>query len=272
MPEVRESPLVVAPSNTPDAEKVNSAVGKSFASVSKWARSAMRAVVVASVIVAGSFVVGETSSAKEAHMKVAEALHTIDTLKSETPQRINELLSDVSLNCLHRDCKAESLRPRTDDEETIDLPSSQGEHSEIKDLLALSEIGVGVIEDHVYKIEINKFADEQGKGVFEQVIYCFGSEGDPEGYVVDWRLLKKHNQIPRRDWKQEHYKYVTIWHDGEVLRKVRSEYSDESNTQYDPELKDRDTLPKERRRLLGKMPIPPHPQRNTDDDVAPSPH
>ena len=105
-----------------------------------------------------------------------------------------------------------------------------------------------VAEDRVDLIEVNHFYDEHGKHVFDQLIYYDWSETDSRYQVRAWRLLKKKTQLPSRDWT--HDDYVAVWQDGDVLRRVRAESVRESWTQYDPELAEREYLPKEKRRDL----------------------
>jgi hypothetical protein len=70
--------------------------------------------------------------------------------------------------------------------------------------------------------------------------------------VRAWRLLKNASQRPRKDFASGDY--VAVWHDGDVLREVRSPATRETWTQYDPELVEREFLPKERRAELMKSP------------------
>ena len=104
--------------------------------------------------------------------------------------------------------------------------------------------------DTVDLIEVNHFYDEQGRLVFDQVIFYDWSPAQSRYQVRDWRLLKTPAQLPRRNWSRD--EFVAIWHDGEVLRKVRAQAIRESWTQYDPELVEREYLPKEKRRELRK--------------------
>lgn len=107
-----------------------------------------------------------------------------------------------------------------------------------------------VAHDEVDLIEVNHFYDEQGRLVFDQVIFYDWSSQESRFHVRAWRLLKSPAQIPRRNWTCGDF--LTIWHDGEVLRKVRSKGIHETWTQYDPELLEREYLPKEKRRELRK--------------------
>lgn len=149
------------------------------------------------------------------------------------------------------------------------------------------------IEDRVDLMEVNHFYDEQGRKVFDQVIFY---AWNPQRYsvecgfwdtttefrmvappcakeyvreiaapetvfvsnreevwhgfdVVAWRLVKSPDQLPRPD--RLHGGYVAVWHDNGLLRRVRSDAFRETWTQYDPELVEREFLPKDQRRGLG---------------------
>ena len=67
--------------------------------------------------------------------------------------------------------------------------------------------------------------------------------------VRAWRLVKNPSQLPQRDWADGRL----LWPCGktaEQLRHVRSQSIRETWTQYDPELVEREYLPKERRKEL----------------------
>lgn len=121
-------------------------------------------------------------------------------------------------------------------------------------LAVVSVIGLHPIDDvtvdEVDLIEVNHFYDEQGRLVFDQIIFYDWSGADNRFHVRDWRLLKSPAQLPRRNWNQD--VFWAIWHDGELLRKVRAKCIHETWTQYDPELMEREHLPKEKRRQLRK--------------------
>ncbi len=104
--------------------------------------------------------------------------------------------------------------------------------------------------DTVDLAEVNHFFDEHGKHVFDQVIFYDWSPAMSHYQVRAWRLLKSPSQYPVRNW--ERGDWSAVWHDGEVLREVRAASFRESWTQYDPELVERDYLPKEKRRDLTK--------------------
>ena len=107
-----------------------------------------------------------------------------------------------------------------------------------------------VTRESVDLIETNHFYDEHGRLVFDQVIFYDWSHGDARYQVRAWRLVKNPNQLPVRDWSNGGY--TALWQDGEVLRKVHAPAVRESYLQYDPELIEREYLPKERRRELRK--------------------
>lgn len=108
------------------------------------------------------------------------------------------------------------------------------------------------ITDHVDLIEVNHFHDENGKLVFDQVVYYEWLENQSRHQVIDWRVLKKEEMRPSKNF--ETGMYEAVWFDDQTFRKVVSVAARESWTGYDPELKDRSFLPKEKRRLLSKVP------------------
>ena len=105
-----------------------------------------------------------------------------------------------------------------------------------------------VAREQVDLMEVNHFYDEQGRLVFDQVIFYDWSADHSRYMVRAWRLVKNPAQLPQRDWKAGGY--LSVWHDGEVLRRVHGESMRETWTQYDPELVEREYLPKERRKEL----------------------
>lgn len=108
-----------------------------------------------------------------------------------------------------------------------------------QDTVAFEQVGL---------VELNHFHDEQGRLVFDQVIFYDWSEPHGRYMVRAWRLVKTNSQLPQRNWRDG--TYVSIWHDGDTLRKVRAETMRETWTQHDPELTEREYLPKEKRKDL----------------------
>ena len=104
------------------------------------------------------------------------------------------------------------------------------------------------ISDDVDLIEVNHFYDDQGRLVFDQVIYYDWSNQHDRYQVRDWRLLKSSSQVPLRDWR--HGGYTSSWPDfkqSDVLRRVRAKVFRETWEQHDPELEDREFWPQEKR-------------------------
>jgi hypothetical protein len=123
-------------------------------------------------------------------------------------------------------------------------------------------------------MEVNHFYDEQGRLVFDQIIFYDWSADDARYMVRAWRLVKNPNQLPQRDWKSGGY--VALWQDsgqgGEVLRHVHSKSIRETWTQYDPELVEREYLPKERRKELRSVKVTrPAPSAPASQPTAPQP-
>ena len=124
--------------------------------------------------------------------------------------------------------------------------------------------------DNVDLIEINHFYDEHGRLVFDQLIFYDWKERVEEpiksenGEIIGisyvdryqvrgWRLIKNLNQWPTKDWSSGMYK--VLWMDGELMRYITSKAIRETWTQHDPELIERDFLPKEQRKELKSIPI-----------------
>ena len=119
-------------------------------------------------------------------------------------------------------------------------------------VIALSSVAISPREDvateRVDLIEVNHFYDDQGRLVFDQLLFYDWSHDDARYQLRAWRMVKNSSQLPQRNWQSGGYS--SVWQDGEVLRKVVSPTTRESWTQYDPELTEREFLPKERRKEL----------------------
>jgi hypothetical protein len=105
-----------------------------------------------------------------------------------------------------------------------------------------------VVVESVDLIEVNHCYDEEGKHVFDQVLFYDWSAQDRQYHVRAWRMLKHPSQIPYRDTVSG--RYEATWHDGWVMRNVRATTFRETWTQHDPEVAARSQLPKELRREL----------------------
>jgi len=139
-----------------------------------------------------------------------------------------------------------------------------------------------VARESVDLIELNHFYDEHGRLVFDQVIFYDWSPSDARYNVRAWRLVKNPAQLPQRDWNGGGYS--AMWQDGEQIRNIRSKSIRETWTQYDPELVEREYLPKEKRKELRTVrmgrpavipashtvstPRPPEPRRESADPAA----
>lgn len=120
--------------------------------------------------------------------------------------------------------------------------------------LLIDHRDIAVVADTVDLIEINHYYDQRGKLVLEQVIFWEWSDERCAFSVVAWKLLKSPHQRPRRNYKQGGY--TTTWLDrtnrGKTLRRVRAKYTRETWTLHDPEVQDREFLPKQLRRGLSR--------------------
>ncbi len=102
--------------------------------------------------------------------------------------------------------------------------------------------------ERVDLVELNHFFDDQGRHVFDQMIFYDWSAEQNRYQVRAWRLLKSASQQPRHDWERD--VYIATWQDGDLLRRVAAKKMKETWTQHDPELVEREYLPKELRREL----------------------
>lgn len=124
-----------------------------------------------------------------------------------------------------------------------------------------------VISERCDVIELNHFYDDCGKHVLDQVIFWDWYPGDCRFHVRDWRMVKQLVSRPepgvmphytgmnwrfRKDLDRDCW--VAYGRDGKETREVRSGVMRESWEQYDPELAEREIIPKERRRGLKKLP------------------
>jgi len=115
-------------------------------------------------------------------------------------------------------------------------------------LLLLSSITYDQTQE-VDLIELNTLYDGDDRVVFKQLIYYQWDWATNRYQCVDWRLMKHHGMIPV---KRGQY-YESMWIDGEQQRRVRSSYFRRSWSRDDPEIEERERMPKDRRRGLIKM-------------------
>ena len=133
-----------------------------------------------------------------------------------------------------------------------------------------------VIVDSTDRVEVNHVFSNEGRLVFDQIIWWNWSLDNDCYEVVDWRLLKdvrceKENR--RRVWEADHPKgppYLAEWHSGHacpvkrqgvyvsewrdekhnVMRRVWAATSLETWSNYDREIVERDILPEAARKFL----------------------
>lgn len=102
-------------------------------------------------------------------------------------------------------------------------------------------------------IEINHYFDQDGKSVFDQLIFLDWDDKANRYNVVAWRLIKSPNQIPLRNPGTG--KYSATWFDGKVLRTVIANKRVETWTQFDPETRERAFRAKSQRPDLVRPPV-----------------
>lgn len=111
-----------------------------------------------------------------------------------------------------------------------------------------------VVQEQCDVIEVNHFYDDQGRHVFDQVIFYDWCVGHNRHMVADWRLIKNETYRPING--------KILFYDQETIRKVTAKSQRETWTQYDPELVERETLPKEKRRLFHVKPVCDRPRQS----------
>lgn len=126
-------------------------------------------------------------------------------------------------------------------------------------LLALAAIlpDGNTLRERCDLIELNHFYDDQARHVFDQLLFYDWSFDDGRYQLRAWRMVKSQSQLPRFDHEQR--QWVCEWLDGDNWRRIEAEAVRETWTQYDPELTEREFLPKEKRRDLRPIPKGPKP-------------
>ena len=103
-------------------------------------------------------------------------------------------------------------------------------------------------EDRVDLIEINHYFDTNGKPVLNQLIFHEWNDRRQQFEICDYKLLRSDNHLPLHGMPGQ-VPYC-IWHDDQNLRMVRGRNTIETWTQYDPENRQRKSVPAEIRRGL----------------------
>lgn len=127
-------------------------------------------------------------------------------------------------------------------------------------ILLLSIVGSlpfeSVVKSQVDLVEVNHMYDDQGRLVFDQIIYYDWYRLDNRYHVRDWRLIKSPSQIPSKVHGAGYYQ--SVWRDGDTIRQIRTKIVRETWTTFDPEIEERSLCPKEHRKLLMKSTRLPH--------------
>ena len=110
-------------------------------------------------------------------------------------------------------------------------------------------------------IELNHFLDENGREVFQQVIFYDWCKVKQRFHVRAWRLIKHEHQLPTRRWKPKCFQCT--WHDGPLLRQVHAPKMRETWSREDPERVNRKLLPEDQR-----IPLFPAHARSVPDHAS----
>ena len=107
-----------------------------------------------------------------------------------------------------------------------------------------------VIEDRFHLIELNHYFCENGKHVFDQLIFLDFNEHESRFDCHAWVFAKQDSQRPRYDYARR--LWSCNWRDGDGMRHVYGASFRESWTQYDPECEQRKEFPVDQRRGLSR--------------------
>lgn len=98
------------------------------------------------------------------------------------------------------------------------------------------------------RITVNSFYDDQARLVFDQLLFEDWDHDAGRFQLRAWRMVKHPNQLPRLNHATRRHECLLM--DGDAERVISSPVTMRTTTQYDPELTEREHLPKERRREL----------------------
>ncbi len=101
-----------------------------------------------------------------------------------------------------------------------------------------------IIEEKVDTVEVNHYFDDRGNKVFDQVVYYNWSQEYNRFTACGYRLIKQDTQVPVMATPSI---YHSIWSDGDCLRDLNAAVAVETWSQWDPELAERNYLPKSMR-------------------------
>ena len=116
----------------------------------------------------------------------------------------------------------------------------------------------GLTTDRVDLMEINRYYDEQGNPVYQQLIFYDWDARTSRYQVRAFRIIKSFQQMPHRLHGGRYY--AVIWFDEKdgLARCVLARAIRETWTQFDPEMAAREALPVQCRRELS---LPPRMRR-----------
>lgn len=131
---------------------------------------------------------------------------------------------------------------------------------------SVSHKGNQSVDEYVDLIELNHFFDQQGRLVYDQVVFYERAPETGRFQVRAWCLVEDREYLNRRPVKnQETELYQVDWFDTDqrLLRKITSRLYRESWTQVDPERSDKKFHDERLRISLIQNPkkfLPPQPQ------------
>jgi len=114
----------------------------------------------------------------------------------------------------------------------------------------------GAYHDTVDVIEVNHlYGNDDGKWMYDQLIF-WEWKGERFEVVDEYRMMKKVGELPVRDWQNGGYSLT--WTEQQAIRHVHANSTRETwcLQMDDPEVAEREHLPKEKRRYLQKLPKP----------------
>ena len=94
----------------------------------------------------------------------------------------------------------------------------------------------GVVEDRVDLIELNHYFDNEGRPVFDQLIFWEWTDRMGGRFICrDFRIVKHHREWP--DHQRDRGEWTVVRSEGESVRRVSSPSFVETWTLHDPELR-----------------------------------
>lgn len=104
-----------------------------------------------------------------------------------------------------------------------------------------------VVSRTVDVVELNSFYDDNGRLVFDQNIFKDWSPSTVRHEIRAWRLVRLPSQVPVRTTEGL---WMTVWSENDKTYMIYARSLERTWTQHDPELIEREFLPKEKRKEL----------------------